>query len=206
MPENILNLPKHLRRLRRVSSEQAALAMTGEYTLNFLFELSQPYDPAGYRAAHAFHSCIIDAVDHGLLTCITRWQGHSGETTGAIFDPDVIWPWALAELSDESPWYGATATCLPASPLPPPADMQRDNVRKNENHQLLIAGLARLLCSLSHGAYRYGERLNTSALARDVASEVAYALPPDADKTETFRKVLSDALRLLPSDTLTQKS
>lgn len=205
MRENILNLPQYLRRLRLVSSEQVALAMTGEYTCNFLFELNQSYDPEQYRAAHAFHECIIDAVDQGLLTYTVRWQGQSGETTGACFEPDEIWSWALAELSDSSPWYGASEAVV-ASVVSPPADVALPpSGGGNETQRLLIAGLARLLIARSHSAYLYGKKPNVSALARDAAAEVAYSLPPDADKTESFRKALSEALSLLSATAMQEE-
>lgn len=201
MRENILNLPQYLRRLPKVYSEQVALAMTGEYTFNFLSDVDKYRDPERWRAVHAFHACILHAVNSGKIVAVRSFLDVSGHLYSAIFEPDDIWPWALAELSDDSPWYGAnngvlllTSPVVEALPLP--------NSNSNENLQLLVAGLARLLVARSHKAYLYGKKMNISALARDIAAEIAYALPPDADKAETFRKLLTEALSLLPSDVM----
>lgn len=200
MQENILNLPHHLRRLRFVPSHRAALAMAGEYHLNELWEIDRNMFPELWFAARAYHDSMLNAIANEELSWNTYWRDEEGNITRALFRPDAIWSWALAELSDDSPWYGANNGVLLPSPevdaLPLP------NVNNNETHQLLISGLARLLVARSHNAYLYGKKPNISALARDAAAEVAYALPPDADKTETFRKLLTEALSLLPSNVM----
>lgn len=200
MQENILNLPHHLRRLRFVHSQRAALAMAGEYHLNDLCEIDRDLSPELWFAAHGYHDSMIDAIVNENMQCRTLWKNTEGNITRALFRPGVIWPWALAELTDNSLWYGAQETT--ALNLPPADKTSRIRNPGNENLQLLSAGLARLLVARSHSAYLNGKRTNISALARDAAVEVAYALPPDADKTETFRKLLTEALSLLPSDVM----
>lgn len=198
MQENILNLPHHLRRLRFVTSQRAAMAMAGEYHLNELSEIDRNHSPELWFAARAYHDSMLNAIISEDLHSQTYWRDEEGIVTRAIFRPDVIWPWALTELSDTSLWYGATGVApVPVASSPP--EMLSPPSGGNETHQLLNAGLARLLVARSQGAYLYGKKTNISALARDAAAEVAYALPPDADKTETFRKILSDVLKLLPS-------
>jgi hypothetical protein len=177
--------------------------MAGEYTRSTVNDLDRYQEPERWQAAQAFHMCILIAVKVGKLTTVKTFYEAPGIPSRALFEPDKIWPWALAELTDSSPWYGADET--PALSLPSPVSSPSVNdalpVRSstNDNLQLLSAGLARLMINRSHSAYLYGKKPNISALARDVAAEVAYALPPDADKTETFRKIISDVLSLLPS-------
>ena len=200
MQENILNLPHHLRRLRLVHSQRVALAMAGEYHLNDLQEIDRNIFPELWFAARAYHESMLDAVENKCLQGSTIWRNIGGDITRVVFRPEVIWPWALAELSDTSPWYGASEAMSAISAVPPTGIVSPSSGGGNETLQLLSAGLARLLVARSHGAYIYGKKPNISALARDAAAEVAYALPPDTDKTESFRKTLTEALNLLPSD------
>lgn len=205
MRENILNLPQYLRRLPLVNSEQVALAMAGEYTRNILDDLDRYQEPERWQAAQAFHTCILIAVKLGKLTTAHTFYASPGIPSRALFIPGEIWPWALAELSDGSLWYGAQETSvlsLPPTATPPTDETSHNRNASNESLQLLNAGLARLLVARSHSAYLHGKKTNISALARDAAAEVAYALPPDADKTETFRKLLTESLSLLPSDVM----
>jgi hypothetical protein len=205
MRENILNIPHHIRRLRVVSSERVALVMAGEYTFNRLQDIDFMRDPDLWQAANSYHSCIGSAIKNEGLECITIFTDHSGVFTRARFKPEIIWPWALAELSDSSLWYGAGETLplsLPSVILNPADEALTVSGGSNENLQLLSAGLARLLITRSHNAYLHGKKTNISALARDAAGEVACALPPDADKTETFRKLLTEVIGLLPSDAM----
>lgn len=199
MQENILNLPHHLRRLRFVPSQRAALAMAGEYHLNELREIDRNMLPELWFAASAYHESMLNAITNENLRWHTCWKNMEGDITRALFRPDDIWSWAQAELSDDSPWYGADI--IPSvSVVSTRNDIALPHSdRSYENLQLLNAGLSRLLVARSHKAYLYGKKPNISALARDVAAEVAYVLPPDADKTESFRKALSDALSLLPA-------
>jgi hypothetical protein len=205
MRENFLNLPHHLRRLRFVPSQLAALAMAGEYQLTELDEVDREHFPELWLAANAYHDNMLSAIVNEGLSCKTYWRDKDSFVTRALFHPEVIWPWVMAELTDNSLWYGAqetTALGLPPAVSPPADETSHIRNGSNENILLLNAALVRLLVARSHSAYLYGKKPNISALARDAAAEVAYALPPDADKTETFRKLLSEALSLLPSDVM----
>lgn len=200
MQENILNLPHHLRRLRFVPSHRAALAMAGEYHLNELWEIDRNMFPELWFAARAYHDGMLNAIANEELSWHTYWRDGEGNITRALFRPDAIWSWAQNELSDTSPWYGASEATPAVSAVPPAGIVASSSGGGNETHQLLIAGLARLLVARSHSAYLHGKKPNISALARDAAAEVNYALPPDTDKMESFRKALTEALNLLPSE------
>lgn len=199
MQRNILNLPHHIRRLRRVHSEIVALAMAGEYGLNWLADVDRRQEHDLWHAASHYHNCILEALRAGELEYVTRWSGFSDETTGAVFKSEIIWPWALAELSDNSLWYGAGDFIDTTQSTAVITDTGQSVSRGRDNQSLVIAGLSRLLVSRTHGAYRYGQKPNISALARDAVNVLADVLPADKDKTETFRKVISESLGALPA-------
>ncbi|AHE72827.1 hypothetical protein M942_09370 [Enterobacter ludwigii] len=198
MKKNILNLPHHLRRLRFVHSQRAALAMAGEYHLNELWEIDRKIHPELWFAARAYHDSMIHAISEENLLWHTLWKDTEGNTTRALFLPAVIWPWALSELSDNSLWYGAEDFIDTTQSNVALNDTGLSVNRGRDSQSLVIAGLSRLLVSRTHGAYRYGQKPNISALARDAVNVLADVLPADKDKTETFRKVISESLGSLP--------
>lgn len=199
MNTTILNIPHHIKRLRVVSSQRVALVMAGEYTLNTLSEIDSKCDPMLWQTACTYHTCIFSAVKFEGLECISYSESKDRIFIKALFLPEVIWPWALAELSDTSPWYGADSGTSGAVALPSTEITSPPVCDSTENDKYLIAGLAKMQVAQNGSKYLRGQNLNISALARDVADVVSCGLPPsEPDKTESFRKSLTSAHRRLP--------
>ena len=204
MKENILNLPHHLRRLRFIYSEQAAMAMVGEYNLYFLREMIGSNNQGRWHAASCYHQSMRHAVQAGQLNSLCDIPPLSVSTLQSyVFAPNDIWTWALEELSDNSPWYGASNDIVPALPCVETVGAVNNHLvpygYDAQNPYLLNAGLTKLLVDQSGSKYLRGGSPNISALARDVADVVASALPPsEPDKTESFRKFISESRRRLP--------
>ncbi|MCX8964980.1 hypothetical protein [Erwinia psidii] len=204
MTDNIINLPNHIRRQRTVSAEQVALAMAGVYDCLHLRDLDRHSDV--HNVAVSYWHIILYEVRSGKLTYKNKWQDIGENIVGAEFYSNEIWPWALKELSDESPWYSPDGSALPAlkSNSLYPRDMP-PTLRKSFPPQnaalLLIAALTRTLAGKHKGVYTWGKDINKSKIAQDAAEAIAGFMDGYTnDKTESFRKLIAEALQSYPEN------
>ncbi|HHG2550308.1 TPA: hypothetical protein ACPVG6_003376 [Escherichia coli] len=167
MRENILNMPHHLRRLRVVTGEQAAMAMAGVYSCSGFDELRDKCAPEIYNIASSYLKIILSAVNAGELHPKIKWSNSpGGGITGADFYSKDIWPWALEELSAPDIWFGYdeenTSQAIESVSEVWGKFAGKDTALK------LIAGMA-IALEKKGGKYVRGKNLNKSEVARSAS-------------------------------------
>lgn len=216
----MLTIPKPMRGMIEVTAHQVASVMAGQGSdspsITYCSDDYLPDSIPDYQESEAvsYLQTIFQAVRFGVLKPVrasynTAWGDSTNCWTSQI-DVDAInqdtkihdatflaaeiWPWANQLLSDDAPWYGFSD--------PKPEMSLPENWGEFANRDtalLLIAGLAKAFEGKTGGVYKWGSKLNQKKLAEDAALAVGCALGEDTpDKTESFRKLIAEALAVIP--------
>ncbi|WP_254698849.1 hypothetical protein [Serratia fonticola] len=217
---SILKIPQDMKRLRIVTADQVAFVMAGNGSWPCFEDIEQ------FSEAANFKEVILQAVKFKEITPLTASKksswGDSSEVWyqaidietidqsslihNATFLASEIWPWAEKELSDSSPWYAFSPVNAPVpSPtnLPANRDMPstlRKKFSPDSASLLLIAGLVRVLEGKHKGVYTWNG-INKNKMAQDAAEAISGFMDKyTKDKTESFRKLIAEALQRFPEN------
>ncbi|MDX6914404.1 hypothetical protein R9X49_04730 [Pectobacterium carotovorum] len=218
----MLKIPKHMRGMIEVTAHQVANVMAGHgsdnTSITYCTDDYLPDSVPHYQESEieSYLQTIFQAVRFGIIKPIRASHTSAwGDTTNiwttqidvdtidrntqihdATFLAADIWPWANQLLSDDSPWYGFSD---PKKDLPLPENW--GEFANRDTALLLIAGLSKALEGKSGGVYKWGNKLNQKKLAEDAALAVGSVLGENTpDKTESFRKLIAEALAAMPAN------
>lgn len=215
---SILKIPHDMKRLRIVTADQVAFVMAGNGSLTSFEDIE--HSPV----AENFKEVILQSIKFKEITPLTASKRTSwGDTSevweqaidiekidqysiihNATFMASEIWPWAEKELSDSNPWYDYSPNNDP-DPTPVNLTVHRDmpsTLREKFPAKsaalLLIAGLVRVLEGKHKGVYTWNG-INKNKMAQDAAEAISGFMDKHTtDKTESFRKLIAEALQCFP--------
>jgi len=201
-----LLLPPEIRSLRIVTAEQAAYAMCCSYAGRIVPPI---YDFSNYKES------ILQAVRFRELKPLTATEktfirgrplplieptfveaiDQDTLIYDATFSAPVIWSWVEKQLAGDYGWKQD----LPQNEVNDAAsfpDQWQENFAGKTTALMLIAGLAKVLEGKQGGVYLWGDQVNQTKLAEDAAQAISAASgdPTNRSKTESFRKLIAEAL------------
>ncbi|WP_233973008.1 hypothetical protein [Pectobacterium versatile] len=213
MQEYVLTLPNDLRRMRIVSAEQVALAMAGLPGFRSINSASfvNPYEKT---TTLNYLEIILQAIENGEISCKRSWMDYSGNVTGAEFYAEEIWPWVIKELSDPSPWFGAScqSSLSLSQRIMDNSPEHGLNVHDDKTVHIedfadkdfilrLVAGLALTISEKLGGKFKKGDVPNASSIGEEVARVLNKVQGLEAESLDgrdfyqRHRKVISKAIK-----------
>ncbi|HBY5479204.1 hypothetical protein ACYBNF_06270 [Klebsiella pneumoniae] len=212
----MLNLPTHIRRLRIVTLEQAALAMAGLFDCDDI-EMARNGNYLGWRKAETYRETILQAIKlkeiiplrltlsspiyekyltKDSMTIDLDKVDIDMQISDAKFLASDIWSWAESELSefdyhekysDKASGYESQVSSEVGNQI---NDIQWESRFAGRKHAIeIIAALSKTLAEKTGHRFTRGDSINASALAEIVASHLGIKDP------QLHRKLIADALK-----------